>query len=158
MGNALKGQGKLEEAIEAFNKAIKLRPENAEANNNMGNALKEQGRSAEAVVVYRKALSLKPDYAEAYNNLGILLQNQGKRSDAVEAFDNALSINPNYAAAHHNLSDIKIYTSDDQQFRHVEELCKRKDLSEDERCHLSFALAKMYDDIGELEYSFKSFI
>ena len=40
MGNALKDQGKLEEAIEAYNKAISIKPDYAEAYNNMGNALK----------------------------------------------------------------------------------------------------------------------
>ena len=40
MGNALKEQGKLEEAIEAYNKALAIKPDYAEAYNNMGIALK----------------------------------------------------------------------------------------------------------------------
>ena len=36
MGNALKDQGKLEEAIEAYNKALAIKPDYAEAYNNMG--------------------------------------------------------------------------------------------------------------------------
>ena len=40
MGNALQEQGKLEEAIEAYNKALAIKPDYAEAYNNMGNALK----------------------------------------------------------------------------------------------------------------------
>ena len=40
MGNALKDQGKLEEAIEAYNKAISIKPNYADAYNNMGFALK----------------------------------------------------------------------------------------------------------------------
>ena len=36
MGNALKEQGKLDEAIEAYNKAIALKPDNADAYNNTG--------------------------------------------------------------------------------------------------------------------------
>jgi tetratricopeptide (TPR) repeat protein len=57
MGNALKEQGKLDEAIEAYNKALSIKPDYAEAYNNMGNALKEQGKLEEAIEAYNKALS-----------------------------------------------------------------------------------------------------
>ena len=43
MGVALKEQG-LDEAIEAYNKALSIKPDYAEAHNNMGNALKDQGK------------------------------------------------------------------------------------------------------------------
>ena len=56
MGNALKEQGKLEEAIAAYNKPI-IKPDYAEAYNNMGDALKEQGKLDEAIAAYNKALS-----------------------------------------------------------------------------------------------------
>ena len=66
MGVALKDQGKLEEAIEAYNKALAIKPDYAEAYNNMGIALKDQGKLEEAIEAYNKALAIKPDYAEAY--------------------------------------------------------------------------------------------
>ena len=40
----LKDQGKLEEAIEAYTKAISLKPDFAEAYSNMGITLKDQGK------------------------------------------------------------------------------------------------------------------
>ena len=42
MGNAFKDQGKLEGAIQAYTKAISLKPDYAEAYNNMGNAFKSK--------------------------------------------------------------------------------------------------------------------
>ena len=54
MGNALKGQGKLEEAIEAYNKALAIKPDYAEAYNNMGIALQDQGKLEEAIEAYNK--------------------------------------------------------------------------------------------------------
>ena len=156
MGVILEEQGKLEKAIEAYQYALSIQPDYTEAFYNIGNVLNEQGKLDEAIEAYRKALSIKPDYAEAYSNMGLTLKkDQGKLGDAIEAFNNALSINPDYAEAHRNLSTIKKYTLEDKQFHHAQELYKRKDLSEDERCSLSFAIAKMYDDIGELDHAFK---
>ena len=72
-GNALKDQGRLDEAIAAYNRAIALKPDYAEAHNNLGIALKDQGRLDEAIAAYHRAIALKPDHAEAHNNLGIAL-------------------------------------------------------------------------------------
>ena len=103
MGIALKEQGKLEEAIEAYNKALAIKPDYAEAYNNMGNTLQEQGKLEEAIEAYNKALAIKPDYAEAYNNMGNALQEQGKLEEAIEAYNKALAIKPDYAEAQHCL-------------------------------------------------------
>ena len=75
MGVTLKEQGKLEEAIPYFEKAVLLKPDYAETYNNMGVTLEEQGKLEEAIEAYNKALSLKPDYAETVQNaLNLLTQ------------------------------------------------------------------------------------
>jgi predicted O-linked N-acetylglucosamine transferase (SPINDLY family) len=61
MGIALQDQGKLEEAIASYEKALSLKPDDASAYNNMGIALQDQGKLEEAIASYEKALSLKPD-------------------------------------------------------------------------------------------------
>ena len=83
--------------------AIALRPDYAEAHNNLGNVLVQQGKQDEAAVAFRRALDLKPDYADAHNNLGNLLRGQGKLDEAVAAFCKALVLKPDYADAHSNL-------------------------------------------------------
>lgn len=158
LGNTLKAQEKLEEAIEAYNNALSIVPDYAEAYNNKGGILKNQGKLEEAIKVYTKALSIKPDYAEAHYNLGNALKAQEKLEEAMASYNMALSIKPDYAEVHHNLSKIKKYTEEDNQFLQVQELYKSENLSEDKRCSLSFALAKMYEDIGKLDYAFSHLI
>ena len=85
---------------------------------------------------------------------GIVLLDQGKHEEAIEAYNKALSIKPDYAEAHRYLSSIKKYTDVDKHFLQVQQVSKRKDLSENDKCNLSFALAKMYEDIGELDQTF----
>ena len=154
MGAALTKQRRLEDAVAAYSKALSIKPNYAEAYNNMGSAFRDQGKLEEAIEAYTKALSIKPDYAEAYNNMGSALRDQGKLEEAIDTYAKALSIKPDYAEAHRNLSPIKKYTENDKQFLQVQKLHKRDGLSKDTRCHLSFALAKMYEDIGKLNQAF----
>ena len=83
LGNELRDQGKLDEAIAAYRQAIGLKPELAEAHSNLGIALEDQGKLDEAVAAYRQAISIKPDFAEAYSNLGNALEGsrQARRGD-----------------------------------------------------------------------------
>ena len=83
LGVTLEDQGQLAEAVMQYQEALRLKPDYAEAHNNLGNALREQGQLAEAVTHYQEALRLKPDYAEAHNNLGNALREQGQLAEAV---------------------------------------------------------------------------
>ena len=65
----LRDQGRLDEAIAACKRAIALKPDLAEAHNNLGNALKDQGRLDEALACFRRAVELKPAYSTAASNL-----------------------------------------------------------------------------------------
>ena len=120
----------------------------------MGVALQELGKLDEAIEAYNKALNIKPDIAETYNNMGNALKDQGKLEEAIETYYQAISIKPDYAEAHRHLSLIKKYKKNDDQIFQVQELYKRKDLSDDAKCKLSFTLAKMYEDIGKLDLTF----
>ena len=58
-GKALFAQGKLNESIQAYDKAIELNPSYAEAWLGIGDALNSQGKYDDAVKAYDKALELK---------------------------------------------------------------------------------------------------
>ena len=105
LGLALQGQGKLQEAVQAYDKAIQLKPDFAEAYSNRGNTLNELGQLDAAVKSYEKALAIKPDYAEAHNNLGNTLKELGQLDAAVKSYEKALAIKPDYAEAHYNLGN-----------------------------------------------------
>ena len=101
-GSSLSGQGKFEEAIRSYDKAIQIKPDFAEAYYNRGIALQELGKLQEAIGSYDKATQIKPDYAEAYYNRGITLQELGKLQEAIGSYDKATQIKPDYAEAYYN--------------------------------------------------------
>ena len=78
LGNALSEQGKLDEAIACYRRAIELDPKFALAHNNLGVALQDQGKLDEAIACYRKAIELDPKCAPAHSNLGDALEATGK--------------------------------------------------------------------------------
>ena len=80
-----------------------LRPDYADAANNLGNAWDRRGQFQKAVECYRLALAVNPGYAEAYNNLGITLDRKGETDAAIACFENALTLKPDYAEAYRNL-------------------------------------------------------
>jgi predicted O-linked N-acetylglucosamine transferase (SPINDLY family) len=106
LGNALQSQGKLDKAIEHYNKAILSRPNYFQAHNNLGVALQAQGKFDLAVAHYQKALFYKPDHASAHNNLGNTLSAQGRLDAAIEHFNKALTFKPDYAEAYNNLGTV----------------------------------------------------
>ena len=102
-GAVYKGLGKLDASVKAYNKAIAINPDYAEAYYGMGITFIEQGKLEEAIEAYKKVLSLKPDYADAYNNIGAALQEKGELDEAIEAYNKALAIKPDYAEAYNNM-------------------------------------------------------
>ena len=73
--------GRLAEAMAHWEEALRLRPSNAEAHNNLATALAQVGRIPEAIQHYREALRLQPGYARARNNLADLLARQKSAED-----------------------------------------------------------------------------
>jgi Flp pilus assembly protein TadD len=70
----------MDEAISQFQEAIRLRPDNANAHNNLGVALYRKGRTGEAIRHFEEAVRLKPDYADARKNLDVVLATKARSS------------------------------------------------------------------------------
>ena len=97
--------GHLDEAEHAYRSALEIKPDYAEAHNNLGILLKVR-RPPEAEAAYRRALEIKPDYADAHINLGNLLKDSKRLPEAEAAYRRALEIKPAYADARFNLSHL----------------------------------------------------
>ncbi|MHC4698017.1 MAG: tetratricopeptide repeat protein [Planctomycetota bacterium] len=102
-GNALKAEGKVDEAIGYYRQALEIKPDYAEAHYSLGNALLSQNKLADAVSHFREALRIRPDFAKAHSNLGCALYKAGMVDAAAFHFGEALRIMPNLTEARHNL-------------------------------------------------------
>ena len=84
------------EALASYDKAIALKPDDAEAHNNRGNALRDLKRPEEALASFDKAIALKPDYAEAHNDRGNALLHLKRPAEALTSFDKAITLKPDF--------------------------------------------------------------
>ena len=85
------------DAVEAFNKAIKLNPQYVEAYHNRGAMYDILGNQQQAIKDYDKAIKLNPQYALSYFNRGVTYGELGNYQQAIKDYDKAIELNPQEA-------------------------------------------------------------
>ncbi len=86
-------KGQTDEAIRQYQEALRLKPDYAEAHNNLGIALCGKAISTRPSVI-QEALRLNPDYLDAHNNLGTVFYHQSRTTEAIHQFQQALQLKP----------------------------------------------------------------
>ena len=95
LGNTLQRQGRHEEALKAFDKAVQLRPDDADRWKDLGGGLAELQRRDEALLTFQHALKLKPDHWDAAYRCGFLLREMGRPEEALPYFNLVDRLQPN---------------------------------------------------------------
>lgn len=96
----------IEQAKEAYDRAIALDPRHADAHVNLGRLLHEQNAPAAAEKHYRAAVEADPAHPTAAFNLGVALEDLGRFTAAIEAYKRAVELDPDNSDAHYNLAGI----------------------------------------------------
>lgn len=99
-------------AADAFEQAIKINPDYANAHYNLGLAYKSLRKYQKAIDAYKQVIRINPDDAEAYCSLGCAYTSLEKYQEAIHSFRNAVRIKPNYADAYYNLGVVYTYLKD----------------------------------------------
>jgi tetratricopeptide (TPR) repeat protein len=87
LGIALKLHGRLDEALQVFDKVIQLKPDDPQAWLQLANVLVALGRKAEALLVYQRVLKLNPQQWDAAFQCGLLLHEAERFEEALSCFD-----------------------------------------------------------------------
>lgn len=91
------------EAVAAYQQALRLRPDYPEVVNNLGLVYAARGEFDLAEVLYRGLLADNPDYFDAHINFGNLLLDTGRAGEAHYYFRRTVSMRPDSALAHNRL-------------------------------------------------------
>jgi len=112
------------EARHAYERALTLDPDHADAHVNLGRLFHAGGEPKVAESHYRAALEAGP-HATASFDLGVALEDLGRIDDAVRAYEQAIELEPEQVDAHYNLARLLERRGDGQgAVRHLA-ACKR---------------------------------
>ena len=105
LAQAYKDLGVYREALVHFKKALMLRKEFSDAQNNMGTLYLLTGKWDLAIGCFNKVVKnitySTPHFA--YNNLGLAYYNKGEYQKAINSYQKALKISPSYSICYCNL-------------------------------------------------------
>lgn len=92
LGMVLLRQERVDEAVEAFEKAISINPNLAAAYGNLGNAEQKRGNIEAAASAYERASALNPKDALSYVSFGMARMKLGHAREAAEIFERTLAV------------------------------------------------------------------
>ena len=98
--------GNYTKAIDLYNKAISIKPDNWEYHSNLGATYYMLGHNEEAEKAIKKALILNPRSAVSLNILGAIFHDAELYDEAIWVLKESLSIDPNQSPTHNNLAAI----------------------------------------------------
>jgi len=106
LGLVYTAQKSWSKALEAFDKALAMKPDRTTSLNGLGTVLYAMKRNDEAMEKWRKAIEIDPNFASAYYNMGNAYETQEKHREALQAYVRAADINPKMADAYYRLGSL----------------------------------------------------
>jgi tetratricopeptide (TPR) repeat protein len=95
----------LTKGMEAYQKALALKPDDGSLHHNLGLLEVSAGQVDQGVAELQKAAQLSPaDAGQYYFNLGAVLTNAGKTEEAIQAFQNSIKADSNKADSYYQLA------------------------------------------------------
>ncbi|MGF1493846.1 MAG: tetratricopeptide repeat protein [Microcoleaceae cyanobacterium] len=105
-GIALGEQGRWQEAILEYRRAVELDDQNPRFWLGLGNALSEAEEWQEAVDCYQRVIQLRPEAAQGHHGLGDALAKLGQWPEAEIAYRQAIRLRPDFSWSYNNLGDV----------------------------------------------------
>ncbi len=99
LGDKLREIGRLNRALEAYQAALFLEPQNLALQNNVANLYLSTGDTLSAIRRYQAILQYDPTLIDVWLNLGAVYANTGQLENAKEAWNTVLKYQPDNTTA-----------------------------------------------------------
>ena len=140
-------------SLKYFTEAIRYKKDYAGAYNNLGLLYVELKDLEKAIFFYNEAIKYSPSTNYFYTNLAQVYLAKGEFNNVRLYINKALKINPADGEAHRILSVITNYSEENEHISQMTSLFKSITLENDSKMHLSFALAKAYEEKKDFKSS-----
>jgi tetratricopeptide (TPR) repeat protein len=133
------------EVLTEFREAVRLRPDYAQAHNNIGLVFAQSDQDEKAILEFREAIRTAPNYADAHANLGATLMPTDVEQ-AVTELEKAVSLAPTSVKAQFNLAQAYGASPSRGPAKQIEQLRKVITMSPNfARAHLALGKALLQD-------------
>lgn len=158
LASLLADQYRNNDAITLLEKSISVHPSDSRPALQLGNLLFTIGREAQALEAFDKVVALDPDNGGVHLNRAICLQTIGRLDESRVAFERALRQDPDLDGYNQYVQTRKFSRENVEENAPLLELLEKRggpEMSMSSRIDSNFALAKVYDSMGDLDTSFK---
>lgn len=146
---------KFDKALEQAQYLHNVDPKNIGFQICLGNAQQASGNYDLALQTYSSVLDKQPSNASIHLSCGHTLKTMGQTDNAIVAYQKSYAAKPDFGDAYWSLANLKTYRFSEHEITQMQENESNPATSQDDRAHLSFALGKAQEDIGDYESSFK---
>ena len=150
-------EGYFERAIELYEKALLINPENSSIFLPLAKTYKFNKDYPNAIKYFEKVLKLEPENVENRTLLGECYKNNGQYSKAKLEFETVLGQRPNYDFAKRNLLETENYMLaliDPQKARIQKQTTAQQNLNEAVKLACSFFPRRFFKDMQDIVVSF----
>jgi predicted Zn-dependent protease len=147
-----RGQGAL--ALPQVEALLAKEPRNPGYLNLKAAVLANLGDYPESIGVYETVLKDFPRQPKIWMSYGHSLKTAGRQDDSVAAYRRAISMEPTLGEAYWSLANLKTFRFSEGDVAALRGALARNDLSDEDRLHFEFSLAKALEDEKSYEQSF----
>jgi len=149
--------GRLEEAAVLCRQILASDPKNLAAIRLLTQIYARQGNVERLIQTLRQMEALDSENPDIPIEIGLLLQDCGRLDEARDSYIRAITINPRSGNAYHRLAMVTTYSAYTDEVADMESLYSQKEVPDQQRRSLSFALGKVFNDLGEYDKAFEYF-
>ena len=150
-------QGKSEAALIEVGKLLAEDPRNPGYRNLNAAILARIGEYAASIDEYQKVLAEYPRQPKVWMSLGHALKTAGRNAESIDAYRRCAALAPHLGEAYWSLANLKTFRFTDDEVAAMRAQIARADLTDEDRFHFEFSLAKALEDSEAYEESFRHY-
>ena len=132
-------------------------PHNPSYRNLQAAILVRLGDVAQSIEIYDELLARHPGLPKIWMSYGHALKTGGREADSAAAYRRSVALRPELGEAYWSLANLKTVRFAPAEIAAMRAELERKDLADEDRFHLHFALGKALEDAGDYAESFAQY-